>query len=338
MSAMKPQVLVLLYPGCIPQEIALAADLLSEKFAVVTATPDGKKLADTRGLPLHVDRDYSSVTLDGVAAVLVPGGDPGSVVENARLSEILREANAKKILVAAICAGPLLPAKAGILKGKRIAHGYGPKELAFLASYFVDVELTDLPFVADGNLLTAKPDAAIEFAVEIGCRLGVVDASKANRTKEYHRGLLGRQIRVLALAAIRDAKGRFLLHRAVDSVKGEAFYRALGGGVEFGETGRVAVAREIEEELGIHAEVGDLLGTFENIFVYEGRGGHEIVQVFTVRFPTPGHYAHESLDIVESGQVVGQAVWRSLEEVTREGAKLYPNGFAEAVKNVPAAS
>jgi hypothetical protein len=35
-------ILVLLYPGCIAFEVALAAELLSRKFRILTVTPDGE--------------------------------------------------------------------------------------------------------------------------------------------------------------------------------------------------------------------------------------------------------------------------------------------------------
>jgi ADP-ribose pyrophosphatase YjhB (NUDIX family) len=152
------------------------------------------------------------------------------------------------------------------------------------------------------------------------------------KIKDYFRGLHGRKTRSLALAVIRNAEGKLLLHRARDSLKGEIFYRPLGGGIEFGETEKVATARELEEELGVKAEVGNLIATFENIFSYEGIPGHEIVLVYEVRFIDTSLYLQKEIDIVESGQVIGQAVWRSIDEIIREGAKLYPVGIEAAIK------
>lgn len=90
--------------------------------------------------------------------------------------------------------------------------------------------------------------------------------------------------------------------------------------------------REIEEELGLKVQVNKLAATFENIFVYEGKPGHEIVLLFETRFVDPGNYRHQELDIVESGKVISKAVWRSVDEIRSEGSKLYPIGIEKVLK------
>ena len=70
--------------------------------------------------------------------------------------------------------------------------------------------------------------------------------------------------------------GRILLCRAKG---GETTYLP-GGHVEFGETGRQALAREIKEELGIDATAGTFLGVVENSFVQRGKPHAEINLVY----------------------------------------------------------
>lgn len=329
----KESVVIAMYPGCISFEVALAAELLSKKYQILNATPDGQELRDVSGLPLKTQLGYSQVNFKSCRAILVPGGDPASLFSNTEIDRILVEAHERQILIGGICAGPSVLAKAGILKGRRIAHGYGPEQLEFLKDIFEEVILTDEQFVVDGHFITAKPEAYIDFAIEIGCRLDVVDASKSGRLKEYYRGTLGRKIRPLALALIKNEKGQILLHKAYDSIKKEHFYRPLGGGIEFHESGKVAISREIEEEIGLKVQVGHLITAFENIFFYEGKPGHEVVMLFEANFYDLSHYAKSELDIVESGKVISKAVWRTPQEVQAEGAKLYPNGLAEALSN-----
>lgn len=323
----KEIVIIVLYPGCISFEVSLASELLSVKYELVTVSPDGKDVAMNSGLPIKVIKSFKEVDLVNCKAILVPGGDPGSIIENLEIDHILTEANKLNILIAGICAGPSILAKAGILKGKRIAHGYQKEQLEFLKDIFKDVILTDDLFVSEKNIITAKPEAHIEFAVEIACRLDAVDASKSGRLKEYYRGTLERKIRPSALAKIQNEKGQFLLFRAFDKIKNEIFYRPLGGGIEFQETAREAVEREILEELGLKIIVGDQVNIFENIFIYEGHKGHEIVFLFEARFEDQSIYNRHEFDIVESGKIIGKAVWRSLGEIKLEGAKVYSIGL-----------
>lgn len=319
-------ILIVLYPGCISFEVALASELLSAKYKLVTASPDGQDVAMNSGLPIKVSKSFQEINLINCKAILVPGGDPASLIGNLEIDRLLIEANEKNILIAGICAGPSVLAKSGILKGKRIAHGYQKEQLDFLKEIFKDVILIDDLFVADKNIITAKPEAHIDFAVEIACRLDAIDASRSGRLKEYYRGTLGRKIRASALAKIQNEKGQFLLFRAIDNVKNEIFYRPLGGGIEFQETGREAVERELLEELGLKIIVGDQINIFENIFTYEGHKGHEIVFLFEAKFSDQSVYKKEEFDIIESGKVIGKAVWRSLKEIEAEGAKVYSLG------------
>ena len=53
-----------------------------------------------------------------------------------------------------------------------------------------------------------------------------------------------------------------------------------GGHIEFGETGRVALVREMKEETGLDATAGELLGVVESSFVQKGERHCEINLVY----------------------------------------------------------
>ena len=80
-----------------------------------------------------------------------------------------------------------------------------------------------------------------------------------------------KQIRAKALGVIQH-EGRLLVFEGYDSVKDETYYRPLGGGIEFGETGAQAMAREIREEIGAEVTNVRYLGLSENIFTCNRRG------------------------------------------------------------------
>ena len=121
---------------------------------------------------------------------------------------------------------------------------------------------------------------------------------------------------------------------AHDHVKQETFYRPLGGGIEFGETGEAAVAREIREEIG--AEIADLqyIGTLENIFTYNGSDGHEIVQVYDARFVDESLYALSGIHGIESGGESIQIVWKPLGHFSAK-RPLYPDGLLDLLNARP---
>ena len=53
-----------------------------------------------------------------------------------------------------------------------------------------------------------------------------------------------------------------------------------GGHIEFGETGREALVREMKEETGLDATAGDLLGVVESQFVQKGEKHCEINLIY----------------------------------------------------------
>ena len=77
--------------------------------------------------------------------------------------------------------------------------------------------------------------------------------------------------------------GRLLLCRA----KGSATSYLPGGHIEFGETGREALVREIREEMGVEASAGKFLGVVENTFMQHDRPHAEINLVYELRFADP---------------------------------------------------
>ena len=75
--------------------------------------------------------------------------------------------------------------------------------------------------------------------------------------------------------------GKILLCRA----KGGATTYLPGGHIEFGETGRQALVREVKEELGVDAEAGAFLGVVENAFQQHGKPHAEINLVYELKLP-----------------------------------------------------
>lgn len=135
------------------------------------------------------------------------------------------------------------------------------------------------------------------------------------------------RIRPLAICLLRQGD-RLLLHEGVDTVRGIRFGRPLGGGIDFGETSREAVIREIREELGAEITDVELLGILESIYVYEGAPGHEIVFVYSGRFVDESLYERESLTVTE-GKRQFEAHWRSPADLQQESILLVPEGLAD---------
>ncbi|MGF1672837.1 MAG: NUDIX hydrolase [Rivularia sp. (in: cyanobacteria)] len=136
------------------------------------------------------------------------------------------------------------------------------------------------------------------------------------------------KIRVLALGLIRDSNNRTFLSEGYDPVKKDKFYRAMGGGVEFGETSKQALQREFQEE--IQAEITNIryLSCLENIFTFQGKPGHEIIQLFECDFVHPKFYQQETIAFNE-GEREKTALWIDIETLKSGTVRLVPEEFVE---------
>ena len=110
--------------------------------------------------------------------------------------------------------------------------------------------------------------------------------------------------------------GKLLLCRA----KGGKSTYLPGGHIEFGETGRAALVREVKEELGVDSSAGAFLGALENSFMQNGKPHAEINLVYEL----------ELADGTDAGKLESQEdwiefEWRDLKEL--DSANLLPEGF-----------
>ncbi|MFW9078930.1 NUDIX hydrolase [Pseudomonas sp. P2757] len=138
------------------------------------------------------------------------------------------------------------------------------------------------------------------------------------------------RIRALALCVFHH-QGKILVNQFRDPVKQQTCYRPVGGGIEFGETSSEAVIREVQEELGLAITDLRLLGTLESIFVYNGKPGHEIVQVYDAAFADAGVYEQAQIDGHESDGSPFTAKWHDSSSFS-EQSPLVPVGLYALLK------
>jgi ADP-ribose pyrophosphatase YjhB (NUDIX family) len=136
------------------------------------------------------------------------------------------------------------------------------------------------------------------------------------------------RIRTVAVAMCR-AGDRLLVERGYDRARDHHFYRAIGGGVAFGERAAAAVVREWREELGLTLEVPALLGVLENLFTFDGRAGHEVVFVFAARVSDPRAHARDEWEAVDTDGARHVAAWVPLAALRAGPTPLYPAGLLD---------
>jgi 8-oxo-dGTP pyrophosphatase MutT (NUDIX family) len=135
------------------------------------------------------------------------------------------------------------------------------------------------------------------------------------------------EIRVLALGIVRQG-GRVFISEGYDPTKQQTFYRALGGGVEFGETSLEALQREFQEELQAEIKNIKYLRCQENLFTFNGQPGHEILFIYECDFVDSKFYQIEDLVFAE-GKRKKRALWVECDRFKSGELRLVPEQFFE---------
>ncbi|MGE0706902.1 MAG: DJ-1 family glyoxalase III [Planctomycetota bacterium] len=187
----QPKVVVVLAPGFEEIEAVTPIDVLRRAGVEVTVagvdpTPDPLRVEGSHGITLQVDTAIEDVRADGVAAVVLPGGMPGStnLGASAPVQELVRKVHAAGGRVAAICAAPAVAlARSPALAGRRATCYPG-----FESRFPPGVEHAGERVVTDGALTTSRgPGTALEFALVL-----VEQLVSPARAEELRRGLLAR--------------------------------------------------------------------------------------------------------------------------------------------------
>jgi len=134
------------------------------------------------------------------------------------------------------------------------------------------------------------------------------------------------KIRPLALAIIRKGD-KILVQPGYDSKKDQKFYRPPGGGIEFGEKGIEALKREFIEEFNSELDNINFLGFLENIFVFDGKNGHEIIMVYKADLKKESLYKEKSIKILDKGNAY--AIWEDIKVL--KDSRLYPDGIIKFI-------
>lgn len=131
---------------------------------IVTVGVTGKTVNGAHGIPFVCDITINETKEDGIDAVILPGGMPGTknLENNDAVINLVKNAVRDNRLVCAICAAPSILGHLNILNGKAATCYPGfEKELS-------GAKIINNAAVSDGNIITAcGPGAAKEFSFAI---------------------------------------------------------------------------------------------------------------------------------------------------------------------------
>lgn len=150
------------------------------------------------------------------------------------------------------------------------------------------------------------------------------------------------RIRVVARCLFRrPADGAWLVVRAFDHIKNEAFFVPPGGGMRFGERAEETLDREMHEEFGCGVTNLRSIAVLQNHFTHRGVPGHEVVFIFTGDLRDASLALRDTIEIEDGGEHL-TAAWlpaTSFRSGTRPDLPpLYPDGAAEIIRELDESS
>ena len=171
---------VLVFEGFADWEPAYALAELrrSGNRSIVTIGFNLEPVRSMGGLRVVPDGALTDIRLSEMEILILPGGDLWETAyPEAGLNQVLKNVIAANVPVAAICAGTLAVARAGLLNDRRHTSNM-PGYIAEHAPQYSGVALYEaVPAVSDRGVITASGLAPVEFAREIFRQLGIFSAA-----------------------------------------------------------------------------------------------------------------------------------------------------------------
>ena len=138
----------LIYEGCCFYEIVtLCYFMRFSGCELVFSSPEGGPVRAMEGFTVQAELSLRELNPEEIRSLILPGGAV-SAVNNRAVWALLRELKEKNALIAGICAGVDVLDDAGILEGIRSTHS------------------TEEDLVRDGNVITARANAYVDFAIQ----------------------------------------------------------------------------------------------------------------------------------------------------------------------------
>jgi len=163
-------ILCFLYESFVAFEATLACYYinLETDFQVKYIGYEKTPIKSSGGISVRIDKTVEEITsTKDIEGIIIPGGNDR--ILKPELELLIKKLHEDKKMIAAICAGPEFLAKCGILDGRKYTTTVKPSEYVekkeedpFPRETYVETRM-----IRDGNIITAKIGAFVDFALEI---------------------------------------------------------------------------------------------------------------------------------------------------------------------------
>ncbi len=174
-------VAVYLYDGYFETELCIPTMLFAkENLFTLASNQEIVKCMD--GRRLLVDRMVSEVKPEEIDVLIIPGGKP---IPQEDILDLIRACERRNAIIGGICGGVDYLAYAGILENRRFTSYYQlDKHYDHLP---VSGEMTGSMYESDQNVISAKPEAYLEFALELVRLAGLLKSEAISNYVEWFK-------------------------------------------------------------------------------------------------------------------------------------------------------
>ncbi|MFD1020541.1 DJ-1/PfpI family protein [Thalassobacillus hwangdonensis] len=160
---------IILYQRFSEYELSVLLSVLSQGNKPVRYIGlDSTTVQGEAGLTCVTQSKVSDLPIDELDSVVLPGvEDFQHLVGHQGLIDFLKHVQKENMPIGAISSAPYFLAMSGLLDGYRYTTGLTEEQRMFLGTFQED-NYIDAPTVQDGNIVTAKGAAFIDFAITYG--------------------------------------------------------------------------------------------------------------------------------------------------------------------------
>lgn len=138
--------------SCFYEIVVLSYFMNFSNCDMVFCSLDGKSINTMEGFSVNADMSLQNLDKEKIRSFIIPGGNI-SVINNAEVKAFLQKLKQKNVLIAGICAGVDVLDDAGVLQDVKSTHS------------------TNADLVSDKNVITARANAYVDFAIEVAKKL-----------------------------------------------------------------------------------------------------------------------------------------------------------------------
>lgn len=127
----------------------------------IVSTEESLDLKTSQGVSFRADLTFNQIVADEYFGLYIPGGTDGaySMRDNKKVINLIQNFNKEGKIIAAICAGPVVLNKAGILTDKKATSFPAMKEEMDKTGTYIDDKIV----VTDGNITTGRGAAVTNY-------------------------------------------------------------------------------------------------------------------------------------------------------------------------------